>query len=45
MQEMPHLQFVGLTRTKVTADGVKKLAAALPGCKIEWDGGTIGPKK
>ena len=29
---------------KVTADGVKKLAAALPHCQIVWDGGTVPPK-
>jgi serine/threonine protein kinase/Leucine-rich repeat (LRR) protein len=28
----------------VTAEGVKKLAAALPKCKIDWDGGVVGPK-
>lgn len=28
----------------VTAAGVKKLAAALPRCKIEWDGGVVEPK-
>jgi hypothetical protein len=31
-------------KTNVTKAGVKKLAAALPRCKIEWDGGVIGPK-
>jgi hypothetical protein len=31
--------------TKATADGVKKLATALPKCKIEWDGGVVEPKK
>jgi hypothetical protein len=36
---------VVLTNTKVTADGVQKLAKALPKCRIEWDGGTIEPKK
>jgi len=28
----------------VTAEGVKMLAAAIPKCKIEWDGGVVGPK-
>jgi len=41
--------FRGLTTldvrgTKVTEVGVRKLAAALPQCKIEWDGGLIEPK-
>lgn len=31
--------------TKLTPEGVTKLAAALPKCKIEHDGGTIEPKK
>jgi hypothetical protein len=30
--------------TKVTEAGVKKLAVALPGCKIIWDGDVIEPK-
>ena len=38
------LRYLVLTRTKVTEAGVKKLAAALPRCKIEWDGGVIEPK-
>ena len=29
--------------TKVTETGVKQLAAALPQCRIEWDGGVIEP--
>ncbi len=32
------------TGSKVTADGAKKLAAALPRCTIEWTGGTIPGK-
>jgi len=40
----PKLGFADLKGTKVTEAGVKKLAAALPGCKIEWDGGVIEPK-
>jgi serine/threonine protein kinase/WD40 repeat protein len=39
------LTHLGLLYTKVTAAGVEKLAKALPGCKIIWDGGTIEPKK
>ncbi|MBA4192004.1 MAG: hypothetical protein C0467_28835 [Planctomycetaceae bacterium] len=38
------LRTARLKKTKVTEAGVKKLAAALPGCKIEWDGGVIEPK-
>ncbi|MGE0607100.1 MAG: hypothetical protein AB7O62_08400 [Pirellulales bacterium] len=38
------LQFLDLHDTKVTAAGVDKLAAALPQCKIEWDGVEMEPK-
>lgn len=41
--DCPTLAFIHVTNTKVTEAGVKKLAAALPGCKIEWDGGVIEP--
>jgi hypothetical protein len=41
----PSLTWVMAKNTKVTEAGVKKLAAALPGCKIEWDGGVIEPTK
>jgi len=34
---------VDVTRTKMTEAGVKQLAAALPGCRIIWAGGTIEP--
>jgi eukaryotic-like serine/threonine-protein kinase len=38
------LTWLDLRESKsVTAEGIKKLAAALPKCKIEWDGGAIGP--
>ena len=40
----PKLVSLKLTKTKVTEAGVKKLSAALPGCKIEWDGGVIEPR-
>jgi eukaryotic-like serine/threonine-protein kinase len=39
------LRLLYVTKTKVTEPGVKKLAAALPRCKIEWDGGVIEPKE
>jgi hypothetical protein len=38
-----HLQLLDVTRTRMTEAGVKQLAAALPGCRIIWDGGTIEP--
>ena len=41
---MGTLRWVVVKQTKVTAEGVKKLHAALPLCKIEWDGGVIEPK-
>ncbi len=45
---LEHFQGLGLKTltlkgTKVTEAGVKKLATALPLCKIEWDGGVIEP--
>jgi hypothetical protein len=40
---MPTLREVGLRDTAVTEAGVKRLAAALPGCRIEWAGGVVGP--
>jgi formylglycine-generating enzyme required for sulfatase activity len=43
IQQFAKLQRVGLAGSKVTKSGVEKLAAALPKCKIEWDGGTIQP--
>ncbi|HLW64036.1 MAG TPA: protein kinase [Gemmataceae bacterium] len=45
LKALSKLTDLDLTETKVTGDGVKKLAAALPHCKITWDGGTIEPKK
>src|SRR5262249_36518955 len=44
MSTLQRLQ-VTTTTKKVTEAGVKKLAAALPKCRIEWDGGVIEPKK
>jgi len=40
---MTSLRELGLLDTTVTKAGVQKLSAALPGCKIEWDGGVIEP--
>ncbi len=39
------LMAVDLRATKVTEAGVRKLAAALPKCHIDWDGGAINPTK
>jgi uncharacterized protein (TIGR03067 family) len=37
------LEVLDLKSTKVTAAGVAELANALPKCRIEWDGGAVGP--
>jgi TusA-related sulfurtransferase len=37
-------QLIYLKGTQVTGAGVKKLSAALPRCKIEWEGGVIEPR-
>ena len=42
--DFPKLVSLGVKETKVTEAGVKKLSTALPGCKIEWDGGVIEPR-
>jgi len=39
------LRRLNISGTKVTEAGVKKLAAKLPLCKIEWDGGVIESKE
>jgi Leucine-rich repeat (LRR) protein len=44
LQQLSGLRTVYLSETKVTEAGVKKFAAALPKCRIEWDGGVIGPE-
>ena len=38
------LKFVSLKSTKLTEAGIKKLAAVLPFCTIEWNGGIVAPK-
>ena len=38
------LRSLDLKGTKVTRAGVEKLSAALPLCRIEYDGGVVGPK-
>jgi serine/threonine protein kinase len=42
--KMESLNRLALEGTKVTAAGAKKLAAILPKCRIEFDGGVLGPK-
>jgi serine/threonine protein kinase len=37
----PQLASMIVTKTRVSEAGVQKLSAALPGCRIEWDGGVI----
>jgi formylglycine-generating enzyme required for sulfatase activity len=44
LTQMKQVRMIRLQGTTVTAAGVKKLAAALPHCKIEWDGGVIEPR-
>jgi serine/threonine protein kinase len=39
------LRTLYLDRTEVSEKGARALAEALPKCKIEWDGGTIEPRK
>jgi eukaryotic-like serine/threonine-protein kinase len=39
------LTYVNVRKTQVTAEGAAALHAAVPGCKVDWDGGTLGPKK
>jgi serine/threonine protein kinase/Leucine-rich repeat (LRR) protein len=41
LADCPKLVSLKITNTKVTEAGVKKLSAALPECRIEWDGGVI----
>ncbi len=38
------LQYLNLKQTAVTDTAAEKLAAALPRCKIEWNGGVLGPR-
>jgi serine/threonine protein kinase len=40
---LKRLATLNVAKTKVTAEGVKALAKALPRCKITWDGGVIEP--
>ena len=45
LAKLKELRSLDLSDTKVTEAGVKELQKALPKCQIEWDGGTIEPKK
>jgi hypothetical protein len=42
-KECKRLRFVLLRGTPVTAAGIDDLKAALPLCRIEWDGGVVAP--
>jgi serine/threonine protein kinase len=44
-QDCKGLGYLGLRGTKVTAKALAAFHAAVPGCRIEHDGGTIEPKK
>lgn len=44
-QDRKSLAYVGLRGTKVTAQGLAAFHAAVPGCRIEHDGGVIEPTK
>lgn len=37
--------YLHLEKTAVTEAGVRELAAALPQCRIDWDGGRVEPKQ
>ncbi len=41
LSAMKSLRSLNVGATQITEEGVKKLAAALPFCKIEWNGGVI----
>ncbi|WP_439630328.1 hypothetical protein [Gemmata sp.] len=45
LKELKGLTRLGLWGTGVTPKGLAEFHAAVPACKIEHDGGTIGPKK
>ena len=43
LKELKGLKSLYLCKTGVTAKGLEAFAAALPACKVEHDGGVIGP--
>lgn len=44
-QRCKELTVLKVQKTKVTAKGVAEFHAAVPGCRIEYDGGTVEPKR
>lgn len=44
LAELKELEYLRFHRARITAEGVRKLADALPGCRIVWDGGVLEPK-
>ncbi len=44
LKQMKQMTRLVANGTRVTAAGIEQLAAALPQCLIEWDGGVIEPK-
>lgn len=45
LRELKNLTHLALRGTKVTPKGLQDFHAAVPGCKIEHDDGTVEPKK
>ena len=45
LKRFTKLKTLQAKKTKLTADGVKAIQKALPGCRIEWDSGIIEPKE
>jgi eukaryotic-like serine/threonine-protein kinase len=45
LKELKALTVLNVASTKITPKGAEDLVAALPGCKITHDGGTIEPMK
>ena len=44
LSDFSNLRYLNLKQSPVTEVAVTKLAAALPKCRIEWNGGVIEPK-
>ena len=45
LQGLPNVKRIDVRNTKVTATGLADFHAAVPGCLIEHNGGTIAAKK
>jgi serine/threonine protein kinase/uncharacterized membrane protein len=43
LKEHKNLKYVNLTKTKITTKGIADFHTAVPGCKIDHDGGVIEP--